>query len=686
LDKSSSALRLAASRADEGVVTLFARSSSQSVKRRPAVVASSATRLLALVLGSAAMLWLVLLHAAPAGALVSGNFGVQQRAPISGIETQGPLQYHGGPVLHSSDAYVVYWDPIGNYKEDWQRLISGYFANVGDDSGQAGDVFALDGQYGDTTGRAANQMTYRGSYRDTDPYPTSAEGGNCTEAALVICLTDRQIQGEIHHLITSVDPPLPGASGTPVYYILTPPGVNVCTGSGSPATCSESTELSEESEEITKGKITHPAPVVGICGYHSAIGLGGPSPIPYVVQPWIAGTAGLFIEQLNPLVTSPAKPEELGCQDAVSLKEPNQDDELNPDGNYGDGLADVIVNDLSIEQRDVVVNPFLTGWYQKTTDAEQGDMCQFNFGPPPLSAPTPNELTHAASLSDETINGHSYYLTWGFNSTGVTSGKGYECWSGVALDPYFTAPNPVSVGDIVGFDGDESISTLDAKTNGLSANEPYIAPVYSWNFGDGSTVSGVNDASVFHSYSQGGEYTVTLTITDSGGNVSATTRTIKVAGGTGGSGGAGASQTPGGSATPGSAAAGVPAPVAQASIISRTLRTLRKGVVVRYSVNEQVAGHFEVLLSRAVARRLGITGAPAVGLPQGSPAEIVIAKAILVTTKGGHNTVHILLSKRTASRLAGAHKVSLMLRLIVRNAASKSPLTTTVLSTATLSR
>jgi len=110
---------------------------------------------------------------------------------------------------------------------------------------------------------------------------------------------------------------------------------------------------------------------------------------------------------------------------------------------------------------------------------------------------------------------------------------------------------------------------------------------------------------------------------------------------------------------------------------------LRKGLVVSYSVNEQVAGHFEVLLSSAVAHRLGVTGTPATGLPAGSPAELEIAKAILVTTKGGHNALHIEFSKRTAAHLAHVHKLSLMLRLVVRNAAT-SPVSTTVLSTITL--
>ena len=96
----------------------------------------------------------------------------------------------------------------------------------------------------------------------------------------------------------------------------------------------------------------------------------------------------------------------------------------------------------------------------------------------------------------------------------------------------------------------------------------------------------------------------------------------------------------------------MPAPIATALIVPQTLQTaVRRGLAVSYSVNEQVAGHFEVLLSRAVARRLGIGGAAAVDLPAGSPAELVIAKAILVTTKGGRSALHINFSKRTAARL-----------------------------------
>jgi len=321
-------------------------------------------------------------------------------------------------------------------------------------------------------------------------------------------------------------------------------------------------------------------------------------------------------------------------------------------------------------------------------------MCQFNFGPPPETPPTVNPQTHGAAENDEQIGSGNYYVAWAFDSEDLTSGKGFTCWGAVTLEPHFTAPNPVASGDIVGFNAGESYITLDAGT-GLPADEPYSPPVYAWNFGDGTAVSGANDGSEFHSYQYGGIYPVTLTVTDGGGNVRSITRQITVVGppapttatGTGTSGTAPVGTTTGGtgSGTPGSTSAiVVPAPVATAAIVRQTLKTaLRKGLVVSYSVNEQVAGHFEVLLSSAVAHRLGVTGTPATGLPAGSPAELEIAKAILVTTKGGHNALHIEFSKRTAAHLAHVHKLSLMLRLVVRNAAT-SPVSTTVLSTITL--
>ena len=89
-------------------------------------------------------------------------------------------------------------------------------------------------------------------------------------------------------------------------------------------------------------------------------------------------------------------------------------------------------------------------------------------------------------------------------------------------------------------------------------------------------------------------------------------------------------------------------------------------------------------MARSLARKLKIGGTPAVGLPAGTPPQLVIAKAILVTTKGGHSVVHVKLPKSVVARLRHAHSTHLMLRLIVRNAAAGHPETTTVISSATL--
>jgi PKD domain len=636
----------------------------------------AATRRLAVALGTVLTLSLGV-AVVPAGAVVtpSKEFGETHRA--APIVEEAPLQYHKGPVLHSSDSYAIYWDPSGSYRGDWMRVIDEYLQGVGADSGTLSNVFALNGQYRDGSGLAANKSTFRGPFTDEHAYPTKE---NCTDkpSGTIACLTDAQIRTELLKVIASGK--LPGATGTPVYYVLTPPGVIVCTDSGGTGNCSDSTTT---------------APTNGICGYHSAINPGSANPTIYAVQPWVAGDSGQFILSEEPVTTTQSTEADRACQNNRMLNEPNQLPGKNPFGNWAEGLADVIVNDLSIEQSNVVTDPLLNGWYQTGSKAEQSDMCQFNFGPPPVKLPTiPEEQlpANAQILSNESIAGHSYYLQWAFDSVGLTAGKGRTCWSGVALEAHFTAPNPVNVGDVVGFDASESDITLNAHTEKLKEDEPFVAPIYKWDFGDGTIVEGTNTASQFHPYANSGVYNVTLTVTDSSGNSNSFTKPITVVGGSPGSAGPGGAAPGGaapstlGSTTPGSTTKTIPGPVATQAVVSKSLsKVARSGLIVSYSVNEQVAGQFQVLLAASVARRIGLHGAPATGLAAGTPPQIVIAKAILITTKGGRNTVKILFGKKTAAKLRKLHKVTLMVRLVVRNA-SHSPLSTTVLSTVNLSR
>jgi hypothetical protein len=404
-------------------------------------------------------------------------------------------------------------------------------------------------------------------------------------------------------------------------------------------------------------------------------------------------------------------------------QEPNQDG-LGPDGSYDTGLADLIASQIGVQQQNIVTNPLLNAW-QDSAKNESTDECRNDFQVYLGGSVTANELTFAGTLYNQSFAGTNAYINDAFNmAAGRLPYPGVPCMHGISLVPQFTASNAVNTGELVGFDGMESDITLNddigySKTTG--AEEPKYA-IYKWNFGDETPeVTGVAPgapslnspetspcelpwiapcaASTFHSYQYGGTYEVTLTVTDTGGHTASVTQPVTVNGpgrpvpsppsppGSGTQGGGTGQTTPGSGApgTPGGVVT-VPNPVAAASVISQSLKTvLRSGLVVRYSVNEQVAGHFEVLLDRATARKLKITGTPAANLPAGTPPELVIAKAILVTTKGGRSAVRIKFSKRTAARLAHTHKVKLLLRLIVRNASPTSPASTTVLSSFTLS-
>ena len=114
-------------------------------------------------------------------------------------------------------------------------------------------------------------------------------------------------------------------------------------------------------------------------------------------------------------------------------------------------------------------------------------------------------------------------------------------------------------------------------------------------------------------------------------------------------------------------------PTATAVIVSRSLKSaLRRGLVVRYAVNERVTGRFEVLLAKSVAKKIGLHAPNAIGLAQGTPAQTLIGKSILVATAGGRGQVKIAFSKSNVAKLRELHGVTLMLRLVVRNLSNAS--------------
>jgi hypothetical protein len=744
--------------ADDGLVTILARTLLWRGAQRPSI------SMLLLPTLTAFCLSLVVLCAS-AGARVSEEVpgttvGLQPRSTVlrDGVGTE-PKRFangSGAPVLPSNKTYAIYWDPTDNYHGDWQTLIDTFFHNMGAASGSLASVFAVDAQYTDAANRhAAYASTFQGAYTDTDPYPAV---GNCTdphplegtsypweEPDAITCITNAQIEEELKLFIA--DHSLQKGMGT-IFYVLTPPGVTVCLDEAG-GHCSDYEGLSGETSYENS-----------FCSYHADINPdsapnGDSNTILYATIPWIAGgfgdghlapidrTGGYecqdggFDPSSKPIEEkehkkphtkkeeeefskeTPQETREREEAEALELEKPHQQEPNqvpcpSPDGFCDTGLADLIVNQIAVEQQNIVTDPLLGSWKDPSGN-EATDECRNFFASGVLGGSvTASPETFGGALFNQSFGTDNYYLNDAFNLASLKLPyPGIPCLPGIRLEPKFTAPNPVNSGEVVGFDGMESDITLNEGTayTGTTPKETYAT--YTWNFGDGTpTVTGfapgassLNSpetspcptwltpcaASTYHSYQYGGTHNVTLTVTDTGGNTASVTEPITVDGppppplgsGTGASTGTGSSSGTGASSTPGATTKPpVPGPVATQAVLSSSLsRTLRRGLVVRYSVSQQATGHFEVLLAASIAHRLGLHPPLATGLPAGTPPQVVIAKALLVTTKAGRNTLKLQFGKITAKRLRRLHKVPLMLRLTVRNAGGG---TTTVLSQLTL--
>jgi len=657
--------------------------------------------------------------------------------PTTGFSNEG-----GNAVVSGSEVFAVYWDPQVWFHHEWVAKIDTFLHDLGAASGQDGTIFSALSQYhGRANESASYQSVFKGSYSDTAPYPA----GKCTDPepmlrGQITCLTDAQLREQLQSFIST--------HGTPkgmhaIYYLLTPPGVTVCLDEAA-GHCSDFALSAEEREKEERASVSYQG---SFCSYHGDINpdkaaQGDGNTILYAAIPWVAGREGgpwsylpglsgqgqaydcqdggwnpekgeenpeepreLSEKELEELAKATKKQKEEAAKartlEGPHIEEPNQE-ELGEEGDYAPGLSDVIVNQIAVEQANIVTDPLLASWQNKTTGEEATDECRNTFAataePSSLAGSvTAEPETEAGTLSNEVVNGDPYYVN---NVVNVGRLHKSDCVGGYGLVPRFTSPNPVNAGELVDFDGMESsVSEFQASLFGPTGPPTTTYAQFSWNFGDGATATGYAPgapiceapwlspcaASAFHSYTYGGTYTVSLTITDVGGNRATVSHEVTVAGPTPPAGP--------GTAGPGSTSPGTPrvtpvlpgAPVAKAAVASHSLRSaVRKGLAVSYSVNEQVAGRFEVLMAASLAKKLKIAGAPATGLPAGTPPQLVIARSVLVTTKGGRSTVHIRFSKKVAARLKRVRKANVMLRLVVRNAASSDPQTATVLSAVTL--
>jgi uncharacterized membrane protein YgcG len=550
---------------------------------------------------------------------------------------------------------------------------------------------------------------------------------------------------------------LPKGMGT-VYYLLTPPGVAVCLDKGGVETgqCSDFAgtfqELEEEEDERRKDEEEELTFVPSeqyesykrsFCSYHSAIGEGAET-ILFGMIPWTAGGAGdphlAVVDQTSdypcqdggfepftkpggelqeaerPKPKTPLEEEEFAKKNAKEKREIEEAEELGlnkahiqepnslaesfgADGGHDAGLADLIINQIAVQQQNIVTDPLLNGW-QDSGGKELMDECRNSFFLKRGGSANATPDTRAGTLFNQVFGGGSYYLNDTFNMAALRLPyPGVPCLNGVNLIPAFTSPNTVNANEIVGLDGMESDVELNSTISYPAKTTTYAT--FTWNFGDGSPeVSGFAPgassenspstspctapwlapcaASTFHSYTYGGTYQVTLTVRDTGGHVASVSHPITVVGPAppsaagSGSGSVASSGSSTGSSTSSGAGTtsggGRRTPAATAAIVSRSLRrALRGGIVVRYSLNEALVGRLEVMLPTSVARRLHIGGGGAVGLPAGTPPQTIIARSVLVAARGGTGTLTIHVGSKTASRLHRLHTASLLLRILLHN-------------------
>jgi hypothetical protein len=247
-----------------------------------------------------------------------------EQSAASAVVGSRRIPYLGGAVLHSTQVYLIFWQPNGSgltFDPGYIPLVDQFAQDVAADSHLTTNVFALTGQYRDTHGPAAYSIRMAVPRIDSNPLPSSG----CTEPTVggpgwTICVTDAQIQQELEQVVNTDH--LPHSSHA-VYVLLTPSGLGDCQDSAS-ASCALG------------------GPHTGYCGYHSWTSSG----ILYAVVPYNA-VAG-------------------HCQSG------------NPRPNSS--TADPTLSTVTHELVETITDPYGNGWITPSGD-EIADVCVSNFGP-----------------------------------------------------------------------------------------------------------------------------------------------------------------------------------------------------------------------------------------------------------------------------------------------------------------
>ena len=415
----------------------------------------------------------------------------------------GRLAYGGGPVLHSSAPYLVFWTPSGeSIPASSRALMERYLTDVAGDSGRSSNVFGVLRQYYDRTGFADYRQAFNSARQvifDTHPYP-SRDKAFCPEVSgfYPTCIADDQIQAELQRLVTADRLPTAGsasaafpagsaparlAAHAPIYLVVLPSDVEVCGSLGGRCTGDQ------------------------VGAYHGNFVDSRGDVVLYAWLPLWPLRAGSVLFPY---------PKGVGPVDGTSVvQSPNHD-----------AITDELINLLSHEDSETITNPLNGGGWFDTGAAknEVGDKCEFytaaklgpGFGSSPWAfRPTLGGSETAGTLYTQLINGHPYYTQseW---SNGDRNCK--------------MQPSPARIGPRFAVTQGRHRAATSLTFSPAGSTSTYPLSSATWNFGDGSQTGFFTGKAaltpVTHHYRVAGGYTVTLTLVDNRGNLNTTTKHI----------------------------------------------------------------------------------------------------------------------------------------------------------------
>jgi hypothetical protein len=512
---------------------------------------------------------------------------------------------HGGAVIHKNETFALVWDP--NPHRDWTAgYVEQFLRDVATGSGSLTSPYALTSQYTDSGGRAENQSLYGGGYDDGRGYPSSVcpvSGVNpfyltanfVQSAPNDVCITDAQIKFELQTMVPQeglVNKLQPGY--TPLLVVLTPPGVETCLDAGGHLCSANGDPAHIPGSNATPSQF---------CSYHSQVNING-RVFQYVVQPLTAKT---------------------GCDEPDATPYPNPI--AIPELPLLTGQR--LVSPLSQAELAAITNPQMNGWFALDGSEinDNGSRLDDNaFQNNPFGC-IPLKSVDTATVGDSGQN--PYELQREFNNAGAIVQDPYAlpCSEAVTLQPFFVVPSPIDHGDVVEFDGMRSPTTLLIPR----AN-------FHWNFDDGTTAVGPTQVHVF---AKAGTYTVTLTVTDRGGNTATTTESVVVAG-------------PGGGSSPPPSKG--PKLQARMQLMPQGLESmLKSGLVIRVTSNLPANGIVTVSIPRSAARKAHIR--------TGRSSTVTIGRGTVSAIKDGSVKLHLRLSQTTSTKLAHLTHLTVTIRI-----------------------